>query len=424
MRQIFIQVPEGQGGGVLALAEAHEGLNLACFPVTSDDGPAELVLVHVSNRQVEKLLGALADFPDARVTMAPQGLLAFSLATAEAPPQVTDVEDRSPIEIFLAGLQSIGSWRGFVGYGVVGGLLVWIGMFTNSLVTLVAAMLVSPFAGPAMTAAIASARGDRMLLGRSLLRYFAGLGIAVVVAGLASLIAGQEVVTPMMQDFANVSSAAVLLPLIAGAAGALNLVQSERNSLVSGAATGILIAVALAPSAGLLGMSIAMREWQLSLSGLFLIVMQLAGINLSGALVFRLYGLAPRGAHYQRGQPWLVWAALGVSVVLLAGLLLVQFWSKPELQRQTIEQRAVTDVRRAVDGSDLAALVEADLRFTRPNIPGQDTLLGVIYVQRAPDVPEDDAAIRAELTQAIRERLRAGYDVTPLIDVIVLEPPS
>jgi hypothetical protein len=49
-------------------------------------------------------------------------------------------------------------------------------------------------------------------------------------------------VTSSMSSTSNVSAVAVLLPLIAGAAGPLNLVQSERSSLVSGAAVGMLVA--------------------------------------------------------------------------------------------------------------------------------------------------------------------------------------
>lgn len=55
----------------------------------------------------------------------------------------------------------------------------------------------------------------------------------------------------MLQN-SQISIAAVLLPLAAGAAGALNLFQSERSSLVSGAATGMLVAASLAPPAGII----------------------------------------------------------------------------------------------------------------------------------------------------------------------------
>jgi hypothetical protein len=51
--------------------------------------------------------------------------------------------------------------------------------------------------------------------------------------------------------------------IVLGAAGALNLCQSERSSLVSGAATGMLVAASLAPQAGLIRMGAAIGEWEM-----------------------------------------------------------------------------------------------------------------------------------------------------------------
>ncbi len=63
------------------------------------------------------------------------------------------------------------------------------------------------------------------------------------------------------------------------------------------------------------------------------------------------------------------------------------------------------------------------MRFTRPNISGQDTLLCVVYVQRAEGVSIPSEDIRSQLTQAIQTRLlEQGFNVTPLVDVSVLEP--
>lgn len=65
--------------------------------------------------------------------------------------------------------------------------------------------------------------------------------------------------------------------------------------------------------------------------------------------------------------------------------------------------------------------MEASVRFTRADIPGQDTLLAVVYVQ--PAAAESPDQLRSELRAAIQQRLRGqGFDVTALVDVIVLEP--
>jgi uncharacterized membrane protein len=286
-------------------------------------------------------------------------------------------------------------------------------------------MLIAPFAGPAMNVAIATARGDGRLLKRSLLRYFAALAVSIMVTGALSLILQQEVTTSLMTATSTVSAVAVLLPLVAGAAGALNLVQSERSSLVSGAAVGMLVAASLAPPAGLVGMSSAMGQWDMVMNGVFVLLLQLVGINLSATIVFRAYGLSARGARYERGKKSLFPAALAVTIVALAGLLTWQFSTSPELQRGSINQRAAEQIQKVVNDSGLAELVETNVRFTGSDIKGQNTLLGIVYVQRQAGVNQSSEEIRTRITRNIQAQLlNQGFNVTPLIDVSVLEAPT
>jgi len=425
MRQLLVQVPRGCGKNVLDIAKACDGVNLVQFEATGSEKPLDVVIVHVPNPKVEELLGELESIPELHVTLIPRGVIALEPPASEAPQQVKNVEARSPIEIFLAGLQSVGSWKGFLGYAAAGGVVVWIGLFTNSSYLLVAAMLIAPFAGPAMNTAIATARGDGHLLQRTLLRYFAALATTILVTWALSLILQQEVVTASMSSTSNVSAVAVLLPLIAGAAGALNLVQSERSSLVSGAAVGMLVAASLAPPAGVVGMAIAMGRWDMAVNGLFVLLLQLVGINLSASIMFRIYGLSARGARYDRGKKSVFPAILAITILLLAGLLTWQFSSSPELQRSSRSQRATAEIQKVVNNSNLVELVEADVRFPNSNIKGQNTLLGTVYVQRKAGVTESDGEISDRLTNDIQTRLlEQGFNVTPLVDVSVLEAPT
>ncbi|MDY7015271.1 MAG: DUF389 domain-containing protein, partial [Cyanobacteriota bacterium] len=274
MRQLLVRVPRGWGKPVIEIAETHGGVNLIQFEAIADGKPVDAVVIHLSNEKVENLLEGLEEIPDPHVTLNPRGVITLVPPSSEVAEQVTQVQERSPIEVFLAGLQSVGSWRGFLGYAIVAGVVVWIGLFTGSIFLLVAAMLIAPFAGPAMNAAIATARGDRVLFQRSLIRYFAALSTAIVVAGLLSFVLRQESITPLMISNSQVSAVSVLLPLAAGAAGALTLIQSERSSLVSGAAIGMLVAASLSPPVGIIGMAIAIGRWDLVNNGIFLLLLQ------------------------------------------------------------------------------------------------------------------------------------------------------
>ncbi len=86
------------------------------------------------------------------------------------------------------------------------------------------------------------------------------------------------------------------------------------------------------------------------------------------------------------------------------------------LQRSSTAQRAAALVQSTIDASGLAKPVHQDVRFTRADIPGQNTLLVRAWVQ----APSPDPAIGERLAATLRERLRASFDVTPLVDVTVL----
>jgi uncharacterized hydrophobic protein (TIGR00271 family) len=422
MRQLMIHTQQSTREHVFEIAAQMGATNMAAMPMEGRSGPGELIIAQVPNSAVGPLLNELQKLTDVTVTITPQGTMPLRPPASEAPKQVTDVSPRSPIEIFLSGLQSIGSWKGFLLYAAAGSIVAWIGLYSNTIYLLVAAMLIAPFAGPAMNAAIGTARGDWQLLRQSLVRYVVSLGLAILVSAGLSFVMRQEIATSTMVDVSQVSIAAILLALTAGAAGASNLVQSERDSLVSGAAVGMLVAASLAPPASLIGMSMVIGRWGMASDGLFLLLLQLAGINLAGAFTLRLYGLSPKGVRYPRGYPWVSTSAFTATILLLAGLLLVQLWENPFLERSTISTRAEHVIREVVVQSGMATLVEANARFTRPSAGEQNVLLCVVYVQQSDQSPVPDSRIRSSLTKRIRDRMRQeGWNVDPLIDVTVLQ---
>lgn len=421
MRQLFIKVPEGYGDRVLELADKSSGINPAQLRARDQSGTWDFVIVHVSNHQVETMLKDLNSLPKVQITLNPYDILPMNPQEKEVAEEVTDVSLRSPIEVWIRGLQSIGAWKGFLGYTIAASFVVWIGMFTNTIFLLVAAMLIAPFAGPAMNVAIATASGDSSLLWRNLLRYTVSILLMIGLAALLSLVMGLRTATSTMVNISEVSSVSVLLPLAAGAAGALNLFQTDRSSLVSGTAVGLLVAASLAPPAGLIGMAGALGRWDMSMSGVFILVQQLLAINLSGTLVLRALGMRPDGARYQRGKAKAFWMSISVTGVLLVLTVAGQFWSPPTLQRSTVAGRAAGLVDDVLKESDLAKLVEANTRFTRPSIENQNTLLGIIYVQRQDGVDLSNEEIRTQLAREITERLRTlGNNVVPMVDVVIL----
>ncbi len=425
MREVIVKVPHGEGRKALEIGHKHDGRNMASVVAQDQDGAWEMVFIFIDNHSVGPLVSDLENIKEAHITLIPHGTIPMSPPASQVQQQISHVTKRSPMEIWLNGLMSIGSWKGFIGYTIAASLVVWVGLFTNSSFYLVAAMLIAPFAGPAMNTAIATATGDPKLLWRNLLRYFSSIALTVLITFLASLIYGQQVATSMMISVSEVSAVAILLPLVAGAAGALHLINASNNSLVPGAAVGVLVAAALAPPAGVAGMAAAVGRWEIAINGLFLLVLQFVAINLSGSLVFRFYGgLTPSGPRYNHGKRIYVYLSFITTLLALGGLLFWQFSSSPNLQRSTQAQNALEVVNQVVNDSGYAGLVEADMRFTRSSIQGQNTLLGDVYVQRLQSAAMPDEQIKQQLTQKIQaEILRKGFNVTPLMNVTVLDPP-
>lgn len=418
MRQLRLTAPTDARDQLDDLLERHDTRAVRVWDLAGDQICAE---VSLTNRDIGGFLDGLDELGDVTITMAPQSVLTLVPGRDEAPQDLVDVEALSPDEVFLAGLQSVGSWTGFLGYAAVAGGVVWIGMLLNSIFLLIAAMLIAPFAGPAMNAALATATGDGRLLGRTVARYGAAIVVVVAVVAAFHALLGTDLPTDTMADTANISVVAVLLPLVAGAAGALNLMQAERSSLVSGAATGVLVAAALAPPAGLVGMALVMREWPMVGSGVFLLGLQLLGLNLSGAVLFRLYGVGPGSARYQRGTPVVSWSALAVSVVGLVGLVAFQLSSSPSLQRATVQTEVASEITKLVDDDPDAELVQVEASFTRPDVPDQDTLLAVVHVQPAAGVDPDE--VEERLAPALTAAISEQYDVVALVTVTAIPPP-
>ncbi len=424
MRQIWVKTPEGKGQQILDLAKKHDGVNLISFNAHDCDEQLDVVVMNVANYCVSDVIQDLDSMDKIEITLFPQDVYPFTPPNSQVPNEITHVTQRSPVEIWLNGLQSIGSWKGFIGYAVAASIIVWIGMYANTVYLLVAAMLVAPFAGPAMNFALATSTGDSKLLWRNLLRYFTSLGVTILVSFLLSLVFQQQIATGMMVQVSEISAISVLLPLTAGAVGALNLSQATNNSLVPGAAVGTLIAASLAPPAGLVGMAAAIGRWDFALSGVFLLLLQLFGINFGGSLVFRYFHLSPQGARFKRGKTYLFYVSLISSVLLLAGMVVWQFSSSPQFQRSTQSQKAAAVVKQLINDYPAADPVEIDMRFTRASVQGQNTLLGVIYVQRHSGASQSDEQIRQALTQQIQQQLlQKGFKVQPLISVTVLDPP-
>lgn len=160
-------------------------------------------------------------------------------------------------------------------------------------------------------------------------------------------------------------------------------------------------------------------------SGVFLLLLQLIGINLTGSIVFKIFGLSPSGARYNRGKKKIIWLSISFTVLALAAMMFWQFNQSPNLQRSSKAQRVNADVKDYINKEYApASLIESNVRFTRASIENQTSLLVNIYVQKSKITNKTNAEIKQELTRELQQEiLKKGYNVTPLVNVTVLEEP-
>lgn len=425
MRQLTIHVSRGKGEKIVEIAQEFQATSAVWTQSVSVEGEIDTVSVVIQNRTVGALLDEISKIGVISSTLQPQEVIVFRPPANELPEIVRNLEARSPLEIYLLSIQSFGSWGGFLAYAAAGAILTWIGFFTNSVYLVIAAMLIAPFAGPAMNVALATATGDDRLFQKAIIRYFAAILVTTIVGGALGLLFNQEVVTDLMEGVGHVSAAAVLLPLVAGAAGAFNLVQSDRTSLVSGTAVGTLVTASLAPPAALVGVAGVMSEWNLVLNAIFQLILQLVGINLAGALIFRQQGLNPSLGRYRKGKRWLTLASVGVATLVLGALLGLQFTRSLRLERSSASTRAAKMIRDTVTGIEHIHLINVDTQFQVSEPENNNTLLATVYVEPARDRAEDSyEELSKQLQRTLQNRLQTeNPQMVPLVSVIVLAPP-
>ncbi len=367
MRQLILKIPKGHKEEVFKTIEEFEGKNTIYLPNEEQD----VFFVYLPNRKVNDFLKRIDQFEEPEINLIPRGVITLYPPASEAPDQVADVQPKSSLEIYLGGIQSVGSIKGLIGYSFVAGIIVWIGLFTTVSYLLVAAMLVAPFAGPAMNAALGTAAGKAGLLKSSLKRYGLAIFTGIVASFLMTLLFPLKTLTPLMEQVSQVSKFAVLLPLVSGFAGALNICQSERDSLVSGAAVGILVAASLAPPVGLVGAGLYMMDWQVVLSSIFRIVLQLLGIHIAATLVFYYFGkVSPRGVRFLKGSKKLGVITTAIVVLGIGALMFWQFSQPPFLRKASMNTELNEVLNSELQKLPYILVLNKDVTFTNEKFEG------------------------------------------------------
>lgn len=162
------------------------------------------------------------------------------------------------------------------------GVIASLGLLAGSTAAIIGAMIVAPLMGPIVSMAFAITVGNRRLLKRASLSVFTGATLTVLTAYFICRLVGINTLNPEILERTSPTLIDLAIGLAAGAAGAFAKTRRE----VADALPGVAIAVALVPPLSVIGIGIALWSWPVASGSILLFLTNLAGIILSGGLVF------------------------------------------------------------------------------------------------------------------------------------------
>lgn len=218
------------------------------------------------------------------------------------------------------------------------------GLLLDSPAVVVGSMIIAPVVGPMLTASIGAVRDDQDMLVTSL--HMQGFGLAAAIFGsvvFSYLLQWIGAVPPTL-DVASIeligvrlapSILSVVVGLAAGAAGAFGLATKGQVSLV-----GVMIAAALIPTVGVIGIGVAWGNAVVAIGALVLLVLSVFSVNF-GAFVSLVY-LGYRPDQVDQGildfasarEASVVLVTLGLAL-LVTSAVVMGFLYQAAFERQT-----------------------------------------------------------------------------------------
>lgn len=197
--------------------------------------------------------------------------------------------------------------------------LATLGLLADSPAVIIGAMVVAPLMGPVLGVSAAIVRGWPK---RGMLQALAVLiaaGGAVALAGLISIPLVTFATPPdelLARTEPNIRDLGIAM--LAGTVGAYTLVRREAAEAMAGAA----IAVALVPPLAAVGISLQAGRFDMALGALLLVLANVTGVMLAGAITFMFVGFVPGMTlvlgfgHMVKGVRWVALAVVLMVVPL------------------------------------------------------------------------------------------------------------
>lgn len=186
----------------------------------------------------------------------------------------------------------------YLAFMVLAAIIAAVGIFLNTPILIVGAMVVGPEFGPIAGLCVAIVQRRRALAIRSLVPLVVGFPLAITAAWIASLVFRATSLTPEVftsadHQLSNVISSpdwfAFIVAFCAGMAGVLSLTSAKSGALI-----GVLISVTTIPAAANIGVAFAYQDWPAWRGSMGQLAVNLAAILLAGVLTLSVQRWAYR----------------------------------------------------------------------------------------------------------------------------------
>jgi len=191
-----------------------------------------------------------------------------------------------------------------------------LGLVADSPAVIIGAMVVAPLMGPVLGVSAAIVMGWRRRGIQQALVVLAAATGAIALAALISVPLDVFEIPPaelLARTEPNIRDLGVAM--VAGTVGAYTIVRREAAEAMAGAA----IAVALVPPLATVGISLEVGRVDMALGGLLLVLANVAGVMLAGAITFMFVGFVP-GMSLANGAGQIFrglrWVALAVALMV------------------------------------------------------------------------------------------------------------
>jgi uncharacterized hydrophobic protein (TIGR00271 family) len=171
---------------------------------------------------------------------------------------------------------------------LVGAILLAIGaIFTDSIPTLIASMIVAPLASPLLAFGLGLSAWNWQVMGRAIAVLLVSISLALLLSMGAAIMLQNDRVPDILISFNGSQAIAVGVAVISGIIAAYGTLRPKVGSVI----TGVAIAVSLMPPLVATGIGLAPGGTPFA-GALSLFILNVAGVVVSSALTFWLLGMS------------------------------------------------------------------------------------------------------------------------------------